>query len=112
MEYALFVYASKVVGNMATVASVVVNLTATTSRFEKAFGGASRIAQNFVKHTKRISRDLDEITRFSKKAAIALTGLGYATNKVVKAAANHEEAMLRVKAITRANVQGPRSLRC
>lgn len=87
---------------MATVRAVVVELTATTNRFEKAFGKAERIARGFVKSTRAISRDLDEIARYSRTAAIALTGLSVATGKIVKAAANHEESMLRVKAVSRA----------
>jgi TP901 family phage tail tape measure protein len=89
---------------MATVASIVVNLTASTSRFEKALGGAQRLTKNFVKGTRAITRDLDEIARYGKKAALGLAALGLATTKVVKVAADHEESMLRVKAVSRATV--------
>lgn len=89
---------------MATVASIVVSLTASTSRFEKALGGAQRMTERFVKQTKAITRDLDEIARYGRKAGLALAAMGGALAGVTKAAANHEENMLRVKAVTRATV--------
>ncbi len=87
---------------MATVASLVVNLTANTSRLEKAFGRSQSVINNFVKSTKSVTRQLDEIARYGTKAGLGLTALSAATMGFVRSAGNHEEAMLRVKAVSQA----------
>lgn len=87
---------------MATVASIVVNLTASTSRFERAMGGAQRMTKQFVRKTKSLTRELDEIARHGRRAAMGLAALTAAGLGAVKVAADHEEAMLRVKAVAKA----------
>ncbi len=89
---------------MATVASIVVHLTATTNRLEKNLGRASRMFDNFVRRTKRVTRGLDDIARYGRRAGVALTAIAGATAGLVKASAEHEEAMIRVKAISRATI--------
>ncbi len=89
---------------MATVASIVVNLTASTSQFERALGGAQRTMQGFVKKTKTVTRQLDDIASYGKKAGLGLAVLVGSATGLNKLAANHEENMLRVKAVTRATV--------
>ena len=90
---------------MATVASLVVNLTASTSQLEKGFLQATRLTDRFVKSTKSVTRQLDEIARYGRNAGLALTAMSLSVGKLVKASADHEESMLRVKAVARATVQ-------
>ena len=90
---------------MATVASLVVNLTASTSQLEKGFLQATRLTDRFVKSTKSVTRQLDEIARYGRNAGLALTAMSLSVRKLVKASADHEESMLRVKAVARATVQ-------
>lgn len=90
---------------MATVASLVINLTASTSHLEKGFLQATRLTDRFVKSTKSVTRQLDEIARYGRNAGLALTAMSLSVRKLVKASADHEESMLRVKAVARATVQ-------
>ncbi len=90
---------------MATVASLVINLTASTSQLEKGFLQATRLTDRFVKSTKSVTRQLDEIARYGRNAGLALTAMSLSVRKLVKASADHEESMLRVKAVARATVQ-------
>ena len=90
---------------MATVGSIVVNLTATTSQLEKGFLQANRLTDRFVKSTKSVTRQLDEIARYGRNAGLALTAMSLSVRKLVKASADHEESKLRLKAITRRPVQ-------
>jgi len=90
---------------MATVASLVINLTASTSQLEKGFLQATRLTDRFVQSTKSVTRQLDEIARYGRNAGLALTAMSLSVRKLVKASADHEESMLRVKAVARATVQ-------
>ena len=89
---------------MATVASLVVDLTANTAKFQRNFSQAHRTIDKFTRAARSVTRTLDDVARVGKKAGIGLAAITAAATGVLKTTADFEKGMMRVKAVSQATV--------
>jgi len=89
---------------VATVASLVVDLTANTARFHRNMTQAQRTMQQFRRTAMSVTRTLDDVARVGKKAAVGLAAITAAATGVLQTTATFERSMMRVKAVSQASV--------
>lgn len=89
---------------VATVASLVVDLTANTARFHRNMTQAQRTMQQLRRTAMSVTRTLDDVASVGKKAAVGLAAIAAAATGVLQTTATFEKSMMRVKAVSQASV--------